>query len=111
MCRRCEIIIYLPIVTLCMCISTMYINSIRRSKTKGVGYGQVFSTAVVTTYYLSIMGMTVRYFVDSFKSPLPWSLCRKEWGSCTAPVNRMANITSLIAPKNGSRSSAELYYM
>lgn len=79
---------------------------------KGVGYGQVFSTAVVITYYLSIMGMTVRYFVDSFQSPLPWSVCQKEWGpACTAPVNRMTNITSFIEPRNGSRSSAELYYM
>lgn len=89
---------------------------------KGVGYGQVFSTAIVATYYLSIMGMTVRYFVDSFRSPLPWSICQPEWGpACTAPMARTVhnlNDTSSIVPTTtlatflkGNRSSAELYYM
>lgn len=82
---------------------------------KGVGYAQVFSTAAVITYYLSIMGLTVRYFLDSFRVPLPWSKCKPEWGiACRAPRHHVDNVSTPLAPFNfvtGNRSSAELYYM
>ncbi|KAI8043630.1 hypothetical protein M5D96_004963 [Drosophila gunungcola] len=48
---------------------------------KGVGVGQVISISMVTTYYVAIMGITLRYLYDSFRNPLPWSECRPEWQS------------------------------
>jgi len=51
----------------------------------GVGIGQVVSISLVTTYYVAIMGMTVRYLVDSFKSPLPWSECQESWNAICVP--------------------------
>lgn len=100
-----------------MCVICVNIN-ICSCLCEGVGYGQVFATIAVSTYYLSIMALTVRYFVDSFKSPLPWSICRDEWGpECSGLSMRSAiaqNMSTASMPNvflSGNRSSAELYYM
>lgn len=47
---------------------------------RGIGYGQVLATGIVTTYYATLMAITLRYFVESFYPTLPWSYCREEWG-------------------------------
>uniref|UniRef100_A0A1B0DCW9 Sodium-dependent nutrient amino acid transporter 1 n=1 Tax=Phlebotomus papatasi TaxID=29031 RepID=A0A1B0DCW9_PHLPP len=47
---------------------------------RGVGYGQVLSTAFVTIYYASVMGITLRYFFASLTTgDLPWNKCKPEW--------------------------------
>ncbi|KAL5286651.1 hypothetical protein ACFFRR_007957 [Megaselia abdita] len=73
---------------------------------RGIGYGQIFSTAVVTTYYATTMALTLRYFVASFSFELPWSYCREEWGDSCIPSGQGPNSTI----SNGS-SSAELYFL
>jgi len=40
----------------------------------------VLATGIVTTYYATLMAITLRYFVESFYPTLPWSYCREEWG-------------------------------
>ncbi|BFG05115.1 sodium-dependent nutrient amino acid transporter 1 [Drosophila madeirensis] len=75
---------------------------------KGVAYGQVYSTALATTYYACIMALTIRYLVASFDDVLPWTYCLVEWGSsCVA--------TGATVSPNGTAlgqgvSSAELYF-
>ncbi|XP_017836013.1 sodium-dependent nutrient amino acid transporter 1 [Drosophila busckii] len=72
---------------------------------KGVAYGQIYSTALATTYYACIMALTIRYLVVSFDSVLPWTYCLLEWGSeCVA--------TGASGTPNGTQgiSSAELYF-
>ncbi|XP_046809393.1 sodium-dependent nutrient amino acid transporter 1 [Lucilia cuprina] len=106
---------------------------------RGVGIGQIVSISMVTTYYVAIMGMTVRYLFDSFKSPLPWTECRESWNAvcvASAEVNTaeilysasdnltsttlpsiisnvssviLNNVTSLSSVK--PKSSAELYFI
>ncbi|CAL8126748.1 unnamed protein product [Orchesella dallaii] len=52
---------------------------------KGVGYGSMIATMAVLTYYVSIMALTVYYFIVSFQKTLPWSLCDEAWagvGNC-----------------------------
>ena len=74
---------------------------------KGVGIGQVIATCFVTTYYASLMALTIRYFLASFNDPLPWSECRTEWNATC--------IDSHLKSMNGSEgrisSSAELYFV
>lgn len=72
---------------------------------RGIGYGQIFGTAVVATYYATTMALTLRYFVSSFNSVLPWSYCRDEWKDFCVPSGNPPNNTIV----NGS-SSAELYF-
>jgi solute carrier family 6 (neurotransmitter transporter, glycine) member 5/9 len=74
---------------------------------RGIGVGQVISTCFVTTYYASLMALTVRYFLASFSDPLPWSECKDEWNiSCIDSSLKSTNLS-------GSRpqSSAELYFL
>uniref|UniRef100_A0A1B0CN47 Sodium-dependent nutrient amino acid transporter 1 n=1 Tax=Lutzomyia longipalpis TaxID=7200 RepID=A0A1B0CN47_LUTLO len=47
---------------------------------RGIGYGQVLATGFVTTYYASIMGITLRYFFASLTTDeLPWNKCKPSW--------------------------------
>ncbi|XP_034097312.1 sodium-dependent nutrient amino acid transporter 1 isoform X1 [Drosophila albomicans] len=95
---------------------------------KGVGIGQVISISFVTTYYVGIMGITLCYFYDSFRTPLPWSECRPDWGThCVASSQSNTSISSSLdfspawsTPSSSSSSpqeqqqlvaSAELYFL
>ncbi|XP_050322560.1 sodium-dependent nutrient amino acid transporter 1 isoform X1 [Bactrocera neohumeralis] len=105
---------------------------------KGIGIGQVLSISFVTTYYVAIMGMIVRYLFDSFKSPLPWTVCDDAWseacvasGTMPAPEpiieistgvssvvnnNTLHNVSTLINASvmphhTKTISSAELYFI
>lgn len=74
---------------------------------RGIGMGQVISTFFVATYYSSVMAITFRYFFDSFRSVLPWSYCRPEWGACIpSKISDATNATWV----SGTKSSAELYF-
>jgi solute carrier family 6 (neurotransmitter transporter, glycine) member 5/9 len=75
---------------------------------RGIGVGQVISTCLVTTYYASLMALTIRYFLASFSDPLPWTLCRDEWNtSCISSSVKQA----LESSENRTHSSAELYFL
>ncbi|XP_022222627.2 sodium-dependent nutrient amino acid transporter 1 isoform X2 [Drosophila obscura] len=84
---------------------------------KGVGIGQVVSISMVTTYYVAIMGITLRYLYESFRSPLPWSECRSEWQSaCVASslgnTSKLANNRmDMDMPQQLPVASAELYFL
>ncbi|KAH8401044.1 hypothetical protein KR009_002608 [Drosophila setifemur] len=74
---------------------------------KGIAYGQVYSTALATTYYACIMALTIRYLVASFEEVLPWTYCLFEWGSnCVATGATAANNSNIVQ----GVSSAELYF-
>ncbi|XP_023160007.2 sodium-dependent nutrient amino acid transporter 1 [Drosophila hydei] len=77
---------------------------------RGIGYGQVLATGIVTTYYATLMALTLRYFVESFYPTLPWSYCREEWGpSCLDSAPQQESVVG------GNQStvrttSAEFYF-
>ncbi|KAH8271602.1 hypothetical protein KR018_010874 [Drosophila ironensis] len=73
---------------------------------RGIAYGQVYSTALATTYYACIMALTIRYLVASFDGILPWTYCLLEWGSSCVATGASANNTSIVQ----GISSAELYF-
>lgn len=75
----------------------------------GVAYGQVYSTALATTYYACIMALTIRYLVVSFSEVLPWTYCLVEWGSQCVATGAAAINASNITNVQGI-SSAELYF-
>ncbi|XP_065367623.1 sodium-dependent nutrient amino acid transporter 1-like [Calliphora vicina] len=83
---------------------------------RGIGYGQVMSTFFITTYYASLMALTLRYLILSFYAILPWSYCRDEWGDQCID-SRFKSEDSLLTPVtteaiNGSikTTSAEHYF-
>lgn len=93
-----------------------------RITSPGIGIGQVISISLVTTYYVGIMGITLCYFYDSFRSPLPWSECRSEWGThCVASSLGNTSIRSsnsssgdFIGTSDTQQqpvASAELYFL
>lgn len=75
---------------------------------RGIGMGQVIATGTIATFYSSIMAITLRYLFDSFRSILPWSYCRPEWGPCfPSGITENGNLTW----RNDTKSSAELYFL
>jgi len=84
---------------------------------RGVGYGQVIGTGCVTTYYCSLIGLSIYYLIMSFYPILPWTLCspdlghpqqvcipsgrnKSEFVSCFGPEETVLNYT--VCVKNGT---------
>ena len=44
----------------------------------GVGYGQILGTACVTTYYCSLIALSIYYLVVSCYPVLPWTVCHEQ---------------------------------
>ncbi|XP_014233654.1 sodium-dependent nutrient amino acid transporter 1-like [Trichogramma pretiosum] len=71
---------------------------------KGIGVVQFFILTALSSYYCSLMAITLHYLVSSFQSELPWTKCRAEWGP-----NCLDSISNVTGSHNAS-SSAELYF-
>uniref|UniRef100_A0A1B0G9S9 Transporter n=1 Tax=Glossina morsitans morsitans TaxID=37546 RepID=A0A1B0G9S9_GLOMM len=77
---------------------------------KGIAYGQVYATALATTYYACVMALTIKYLIASLSEILPWSYCQPEWGPLcisTAAFNHTHLNNTLVGKPT---SSAELYF-
>jgi solute carrier family 6 (neurotransmitter transporter, glycine) member 5/9 len=73
----------------------------------GIGIGQCICCLIVMQIYVSVMALTIRYFVVSFNDPLPWSQCKAEWNeSCIDSSLKGGNFTG-----TNVKSSAELYFL
>ncbi|KAH8400678.1 hypothetical protein KR009_000293 [Drosophila setifemur] len=79
---------------------------------RGIGYGQVLATGIVTTYYATLMALTLRYFVDSFYPTLPWSYCRAEWGPDCLDSGPQEEARGISLANSGQvrTTSAEFYF-
>lgn len=76
---------------------------------KGIGFGQIFGTTCVLTYYCPLCALGLSYMFDSFGSVLPWAECREEYGNDC--VNS-SMISSGITERNiTGRSSSEYYFL
>ncbi|GLG96886.1 Sodium-dependent nutrient amino acid transporter 1, partial [Gryllus bimaculatus] len=75
---------------------------------KGMGYGQVYATGLVLTYYCSLMALTVFYLYSSFAATLPWAACDDAWTDGVACLNSSA--TAEQQNTSGTTPSAELYF-
>ncbi|CAL1682502.1 unnamed protein product [Lasius platythorax] len=73
---------------------------------QGIGYGVVVSVFSVITYYCGLMALTLYYMVASCESVLPWTYCWEEWDD--ACFDSSSTVVGQV--KNGSRSSADLYF-
>ncbi|CAL4233823.1 unnamed protein product, partial [Meganyctiphanes norvegica] len=74
---------------------------------KGVGFGQSFGTWAIVTYYVSLMAITVFYFVQSFSSVLPWTICDPVWSNDLC-VDSSGNSSFNKIPN--AQSSSEQYF-
>uniref|UniRef100_W8BIU6 Transporter n=1 Tax=Ceratitis capitata TaxID=7213 RepID=W8BIU6_CERCA len=77
---------------------------------KGIAYGQVYATALATTYYASIMALTIKYLIASFAEILPWATCLPEWGENCISMTSYNSTVSDNATQVKLISSAELYF-
>lgn len=78
---------------------------------RGIGVGQVWGTALVTSYYASLLALTVRYLVSSMSAVLPWSRCEEEWrelGGCIDSDSKA--LVNGSAQAGRVQTSAELYF-
>uniref|UniRef100_A0A8D8ISD4 Transporter n=1 Tax=Culex pipiens TaxID=7175 RepID=A0A8D8ISD4_CULPI len=51
---------------------------------RGVGVGQTITLFTIVGYYAAVLAIAVRYLVDSFRSPLPWTECQSDWYGCVS---------------------------
>ena len=79
----------------------------------GVGYGQMIGTASVVSYYVALMALTVFYFVASFSSVLPWTVCDPSWADMTRCVDPTTNLSALNHTHGDDNliGSTEMYFM
>ncbi|MCL4146132.1 UNVERIFIED_CONTAM: hypothetical protein GTU68_056566 [Idotea baltica] len=71
---------------------------------KGIGYGQAIATWTVVTYYVSLMALTVFYFIVSFFPTLPWASCNHQTNCFDASTNLTGLNLSTVKP------AAEIYF-
>lgn len=65
----------------------------------------------ISTYYASLMALTLRYLVDSFYSTLPWSYCREEWGDqCIDSKLNSSDNARIPAEIDGTKKTSAEYY-
>nr|XP_011443803.2 sodium- and chloride-dependent glycine transporter 2 [Crassostrea gigas]XP_019927579.2 sodium- and chloride-dependent glycine transporter 2 [Crassostrea gigas]XP_034320566.1 sodium- and chloride-dependent glycine transporter 2 [Crassostrea gigas]XP_034320572.1 sodium- and chloride-dependent glycine transporter 2 [Crassostrea gigas] len=48
---------------------------------RGVGFGISILSTISCSYYIIIISWTTFYLINSFKSPLPWTLCLEDWNT------------------------------
>ncbi|KAL7025105.1 hypothetical protein ACKWTF_013347 [Chironomus riparius] len=73
---------------------------------KGIGWGQQFISAIISTYYTSLIGLTLAYFLNSFSFPeLPWATCYDLPSPCYSASFIGESINS-----TGAKSSAEIFF-
>ncbi|KAH9489847.1 Sodium- and chloride-dependent glycine transporter 2 [Bulinus truncatus] len=62
---------------------------------KGLGIGQLIAGFISSWYYAILLAWVSIYLVNSFKSPLPWTLCGQEWNTpaCVPQGIRVQGIT------------------
>lgn len=73
---------------------------------KGVGVAQQIGTACVTTYYCSLIALTLIYMVKSFSMELPWTKCDPQW----ANVSCIDSAGESNSKSPNATSSSELYF-
>ncbi|KAK4874050.1 hypothetical protein RN001_013410 [Aquatica leii] len=77
----------------------------------GVAFGQVFGGFLVTSYYCSLLALSLFYLFHSFTLNLPWAECAPEWkhDPITCISSKEVNITNYTIQKY--RSSSELWFV
>ncbi|KAH8325069.1 hypothetical protein KR074_005171 [Drosophila pseudoananassae] len=70
---------------------------------KGVGAGQAFQVFMLSTYYAALVAIIGRYFIESFRNPLPWATCLAEWGpNC---INSAPDASNWLRVDDGDQRS------
>lgn len=77
---------------------------------RGIGWTQAYAMGCLSTYYCSIMAVTMYYLINSFQTVLPWAKCMLEWGEgCVDSDKSFRDVNSTLS--NVTRvSSAALYF-
>ncbi|XP_062576126.1 sodium- and chloride-dependent betaine transporter-like [Saccostrea cucullata] len=81
---------------------------------RGVGVGISILSTISCTYYIVIICWTIYYLINSFKSPLPWTLCGQEWNTplCVLTGHRGSRVNDTInnfTSQHGNLSTFDVY--
>jgi solute carrier family 6 amino acid transporter-like protein 5/7/9/14 len=76
----------------------------KESRFLGLAFGQQIASATITSYYSSIISLTLFYLIQSFSRTLPWTQCPERYDSPCVPSNINQEFN------NASRSSTEIYF-
>lgn len=86
---------------------------------KGIGYACVIINILMLSYYNTLQSYALYYLFYSFQSPVPWSVCDREWNThqCTLKTNSSlasksnhSNVnTGLVNESESSSSSLEIF--
>ncbi|ESO81915.1 hypothetical protein LOTGIDRAFT_81772, partial [Lottia gigantea] len=68
---------------------------------KGIGYGMVIVSGIVTIYFNCIMTWVLYYLINSFGEELPWQRCGHWWNTATCRDN-FAHIENSSVYGNGT---------
>ncbi|XP_063419411.1 sodium- and chloride-dependent betaine transporter-like [Mytilus trossulus] len=63
---------------------------------KGLGYLMVTVSALMSWYYITMLCWIIYYFINSFKNPLPWSLCDQSWNEAGCILSRLSTNTTMV---------------
>lgn len=77
---------------------------------RGLGWAQMYSMAAVSTYYSSIMAVTLHYLFYSFSTVLPWAKCDPEWGENCRDSDPSLQTMNTSIVNTTLKSSAEYYF-
>lgn len=63
---------------------------------KGIGYSCVIINVLMLSYYNTLQSYALYYLFYSFESPVPWSVCDREWNTplCTQHHHVVASSSS-----------------
>lgn len=104
-CRPCEVYIYI-------CAFGISLKRVYRHLVEifaGIGVAQSYAVCMCATYYASLVALTLRFFISSFNSVLPWSRCKEEWGPLCID-SALTNSEEQLSNPNGTYTSSEYYF-
>lgn len=74
----------------------------------------MWATALVTSYYASLLALTIRYLIGSMSVILPWSQCEEEWRQMGCIDSSTTNASHLLGLNETLdarlQTSAEMYF-
>lgn len=72
---------------------------------KGIGWGQQIASSIIATYYTSIIGLTLSYFIRSFGAEIPWNTCLDSYNVTCLDSNKKLKVSG----NESISTSVELY--
>lgn len=71
---------------------------------KGIGYACVIINILMLSYYNTLQSYALYYLLYSFQSPVPWSVCDREWNTAQCSLHHNSSSTEPVVADNTTQS-------